>query len=46
MEGQERVQGNQWEDHCNKQCNIMGIAVEMLKTVRCKLQFEDSGVQP
>lgn len=46
MEGQERVQGNQWGDHCNKQCNIMGIAVQMLKTVSCKLQFEDSGVQP
>lgn len=39
-----KSKGKWWGDHCSKPCNI--IVVEMLKMVRCKLQIEDSDVQP
>ena len=39
-----KSKGKWWGDHRSKWCNI--IVVEMLKMVRCKLQFEDSDVQP
>lgn len=39
-----KSKGKRWGDHYSKRCNI--IVVEMLKLVKCKLQFENSDFQP